>query len=187
MSSVFRAARRHSKGTLLAGLVAVAATVAGLYWFQPWKLWVDDRVNEALPGAMADKTEDQAPVKKSGKDRSNVTESGPATIASGQFRSLEHAAHGRALVLELPNGDRFLRFEDFEVSNGPDLKVYLSAAPASSDDDAFDEDFVDLGSLKGNIGDQNYVIPPGIDLAKYGSAVVWCRRFSVGFAVAPLT
>ncbi|MBA3431372.1 MAG: DM13 domain-containing protein [Actinobacteria bacterium] len=36
------------------------------------------------------------------------------------------------------------------------------------------------------MGDQNYLVPASIDLTQYRSAVVWCRRFSVGLAVAPL-
>jgi hypothetical protein len=73
------------------------------------------------------------------------------------------------------------------VSNGPDLRVYLSVLPAPDDWYVYDdEEFLDLGDLKGNIGSQNYLLPAGIDLEKWKSAVIWCRRFSVGFAVAPL-
>ena len=83
-------------------------------------------------------------------------------------------------------GRRYVRFEDFETSNGPALKVYLSAAPASGPGDGFDDRFVDLGDLKGNIGSQNYTIPAGVRLDRYRSVVVWCKRFSVPFAAAPL-
>jgi hypothetical protein len=79
-----------------------------------------------------------------------------------------------------------VRFEDFEVENGPDLRVYLSRADADAPQRELAGDFVDLGDLKGNIGDQNYLVPGSVDLTRYRSAVVWCRRFSVGFAVAPL-
>jgi|SRR5581483_6796200 len=83
-------------------------------------------------------------------------------------------------------GSRYLRFERFETSNGPDLHVYLSAAPAGGDGDAFDDSYVELGELKGNIGPQNYAIPTDLRLGDYRSAVVWCKRFSVAFAAAPL-
>jgi hypothetical protein len=46
--------------------------------------------------------------------------------------------------------------------------------------------FVDLGSLKGNIGDQNYEVPSNVDLSKYRAATIWCKRFSVNFGTAPL-
>jgi hypothetical protein len=103
----------------------------------------------------------------------------------GTFRAIDHDAAGKALLLEV-DGAHFLRFENFEVENGPDLRVYLSSAPASGDDSTFDDDFIDLGGLKGNIGNQNYRLPDDADLDRYRSAVVWCRRFSVGFAVADL-
>jgi hypothetical protein len=101
------------------------------------------------------------------------------------FRSLEHRTTGEAVVLTLADGTRVLRFEGFETSNGPDLRVYLSAG---SDDSSFGreygEDHVELGVLKGNVGDQNYNIPAGTDLSRYRNAVVWCKRFGVGFGVA---
>ncbi|MGH2729625.1 MAG: DM13 domain-containing protein [Actinomycetota bacterium] len=190
MSPLLGPVRRHPRTAVMVGAGAVVALVAVLLWFQPWKLWVDDRVNEAVPGSVeaeADEPDQEQPSPADDTAHGPIRPAGPTTIASGEFRSLEHTTEGRALVLELPNGDRFLRFEDFETSNGPDLKVYLSSAPASSDDDAFNDDFVDLGTLKGNVGNQNYAIPPDVDLKEYASAVVWCRRFSVGFAVAPLT
>jgi hypothetical protein len=112
---------------------------------------------------------------------------GPVEISRASFRSLEHTTTGQAIVTELPDGSRVLRFEGFETSNGPDLRVYLSAG---SSDAAFGreygEDYVELGRLKGNIGNQNYQVPAGTDLAKYRNAVVWCKRFSVGFGVATL-
>jgi hypothetical protein len=85
-------------------------------------------------------------------------------------------------------GERFLRFEDFETSNGPDLLVYLSSKTPSGTDDwhGYDQDFVDLGPLKGNVGNQNYRIPADVDVDRYSTAVVWCRRFEVGFAAATL-
>ena len=109
-------------------------------------------------------------------------------ILDGGFLSLEHESRGIARVLEDADGKRFLRFEEFETSNGPDLLVYLSAKEPSGPDDwhGYDADFVDLGPLKGNVGNQNYEIPAGVDLEKYSTAVVWCRRFEVGFAAARL-
>lgn len=92
-----------------------------------------------------------------------------------------YSTEGRAVVLGNGTGQRFLRFEDFETNNGPDLNVYL----VNSSDDGV-SDFVDLGDLKGNIGDQNYEIPPEVDLANYDRVVIWCVRFGVGFGSASL-
>jgi hypothetical protein len=108
------------------------------------------------------------------------------TLSEGAFRSYEHTSAGRARVIALADGRRYVRFERFETSNGPALKVYLSAAPASGPSGSFDDRFVDLGDLKGNIGSQNYAIPGDVDLASYRSVVVWCKRFSVPFAAASL-
>jgi len=107
--------------------------------------------------------------------------------ASGSFIDRSHPTEGSALVLGDGSGQRFLRFEDFRTDNGPDLNVYLSAAPPDASAGEFDNDFVDLGDLKGNVGSQNYEIPAGLDLDHYSTVAIWCVRFSVVFGVAELT
>lgn len=100
------------------------------------------------------------------------------TIASGAFSgSSRYDIVGDALVLNNGTEQRFLRFENFEASNGPDLKVYLRAANG---------DFVSLGALKGNIGSQNYEIPVEVDLSVFSTVQVWCERFGVEFGFADL-
>jgi hypothetical protein len=94
---------------------------------------------------------------------------------------------GGATVYELEDGTRTLRLEPFESTNGPDLYVYLTAADHADDDPALDADHVDLGELRGNIGNQNYAIPDDVDLAAYDTVVIWCRRFSSSFGAADLT
>jgi hypothetical protein len=172
----------------VAALITVGLILFVLVWFQPQKLFLDQRVDETLPGAPAGSTDvEGAPAERpASTGQAPASEPELVTLASGPFQSLEHATGGRALILEEADGTRFLRFEDLETSNGPDLHVYLSEVPASDDWYAYGERFVDLGKLKGNIGDQNYEIPAGVNLSKYRSAVIWCKRFSVGFAVAPL-
>lgn len=91
-----------------------------------------------------------------------------------------HNAEGTARVLNLEDGSAVLRLEDFKVTNGPDLYVYLSADEGASD-------FVDLGRLKANAGNQNYELPSGTDLSKYDNVVIWCKAFSVYFGGAQLT
>jgi hypothetical protein len=144
-----------------------------LLYFEPQALFVDDKGDEALPTATA---------QQSGTDS---RAGAPQRLARGPFRGLAHDASGTAVLIEA-GGTRYLRFEDLDVSNGPDLKVYLSPAPSSSEEGAFDDRIVNLGDLKGNIGNQNYEIPADVDLDRIRSAVVWCERFGVGFAVAPL-
>ena len=122
------------------------------------------------------------------------TETEPATTqpeiiveASGSFIDRSHPTEGSAVVLGDGSGQRFLRFEDFRTDNGPDLNVYLSAAPPDAPAGEFDNDFVDLGDLKGNVGSQNYEIPVGLDLDHYSTVAIWCVRFGVVFGVAELT
>ena len=109
------------------------------------------------------------------------------TLAEGSFIPLgRYSGEGVALVLNDGSEQRFLRFENFSTDNGPDLRVYLTDSDAAADQGTFDDDFVDLGELRGNIGDQNYEIPPDVDLAVYDTVVVWCVRFSTGFTAADL-
>ena len=104
----------------------------------------------------------------------------------GAFRSLGHPTSGRAEVLDLGDGRRFLRLVDLRTSNGPDLFVYLSVTPANGQRDTFDDNFVSVGRLQGNQGNQNYEIAAGVDLRRYRSVVIWCRRFTYAFGAAPL-
>ncbi len=100
----------------------------------------------------------------------------------GSFVGRAHPTSGNALVLGDGTGQRFVRFEEFETDNGPDLNVYLVNSSASGI-----EDFVDLGDLKGNIGDQNYQIPADTDLDVYDTVLIWCVRFSSPFGEATLS
>jgi Electron transfer DM13 len=90
-----------------------------------------------------------------------------------------HDAQGIAKVIPIEDGGNVLRLEDLVVTNGPDLYVYLSTDKRASD-------FVNLGRLKANIGNQNYLIPSGTDITKYDTALIWCRAFSVLFGSAEL-
>jgi hypothetical protein len=186
----------HPGRTGIVALVLVALLAASLYWFEPQALFLDDKVDEGIPqvapGAAAGAEPDAAFEDEDEKVEGEISgegpePEGPTTLAEGHFRSLAHEGSGRAVLLELADGSRYLRFEDFEVENGPDLRVYLSTAPSDSPDDGvFNEDYVDLGGLKGNVGNQNYRVPGDVRLSRYESVIVWCRRFSVGFAVAPI-
>jgi len=90
--------------------------------------------------------------------------------------------------IRLADGTRVLRFTDFKTSNGPDVHVYLVAADDATDNESVTKaGFIDLGSIKGNIGDQNYTLGPDVDLSKYRAVSVWCKRFSVNFGAAPLS
>ena len=109
-------------------------------------------------------------------------------LAKGDFRGLAHETKGAATVHQLGEGKRVLRLTNFETSNGPDVHVYLVAAEVAKDNATVKQaGFIDLGSLKGNKGDQNYDIPSGLDLAKYRAVTIWCHRFNANFGTAPLS
>jgi hypothetical protein len=150
------------KVTLLVLIIAVAGA---WYAFRPERLFINQRVNEQFPTASAANNQ----------------------LAAGQFHSGAHETKGMATVLQLADGKKTLRLTNFATSNGPDVHVYLVAATDAKDNDSVTKaGFVDLGSLKGNIGDQNYELPANADLAKYRAVTIWCKRFSVNFGTAPL-
>ena len=155
----------------IVGLVVVGAI--GWYLFRPELLFVNQRVNETLTA--------QAPP-------GSAESEAPAALFAGAFHSVAHETKGTVTVHRLPDGTRVLRLTEFATSNGPDVRVYLIAAPDAADDEAVKKaGFVELGKLKGNQGDQNYDIPAGLDLNRYRAVTIWCRRFGVNFATAPLT
>ena len=92
-----------------------------------------------------------------------------------------HAGRGTATVVRR-NGKRVLTFTRFDVDPGADVRVYLTPGDGRDVDDR-----VELGSLKGNVGDQQYTVPPGADLRRYSTVVLWCRPFTVRIATAPLS
>jgi len=146
-------------------LVLIVAGFGAWYAFRPERLFIDQRVNEQFPTASAAGNQ----------------------VASGQFHSGKHETKGSATVFQLADGKKTLRLTNFQTSNGPDVHVYLVAAQDAKDNDTVtNAEFLDLGSLKGNIGDQNYEWPASADLAKYRAVTIWCKRFNVNFGTAPL-
>jgi hypothetical protein len=117
-----------------------------------------------------------------------MPDSQPQTLRQGSFNQIDliHGAEGTATLYQLADNSRIVRFENFRAQNGPDLHVYLvkNANPASSAD--LGDDYIDLGALKGNVGNQNYAIPPEADLSQYQSVIIYCVPFQVVFSVASL-
>ena len=167
------------KTLLIAAGIVVAA--GAWYAFRPERLFINKVVNERFDaGAVASAGGAAKP--------DLAAAASPAAVAAGQFHSNAHETRGTATVYALPAGKRVLRLTNFRTSNGPDVHVYLVAAPDARDDATVKRaGFVDLGSLKGNEGDQNYDVPAGVDLTKYRAATIWCKRFGVNFGTAPLS
>ena len=177
------------------GIGAVAAAVVGWLafgYFGVQSLIIDEEVSEAGPvfeSGVGDEAQEivESDEFKEAMDEAaeNTTEVAEetmpgevVTLVQGSFTG--HTGHevvGNALVLNDGSEQRFLRLESFESTNGPDLNVYLRAS---------DGEFVDLGDLKGNIGDQNYKIPADTDLGRFNTVEIWCVRFSVLFGNAAL-
>ena len=152
-----------------AGLVVA---VIAWYAFRPELLFVNTTVSEAFPTPRAVSASDSA--------------SSPRQLASGAFKGYAHETKGDASIYQV-NGKRVLRLAKFETSNGPDVHVYLVAAPDAMDDATVKTaGFIDLGPMKGNKGDQNYEVPDNVDLTKYRAVTIWCARFNVNFGTAPL-
>jgi hypothetical protein len=172
-----------------AGLVAWLAF--GLFGIQT--LIIDDKVDEAGPVFDSGATPSGGPgttatTADAASSTSPATGTPPSVdqISEGTFVGRSHPASGRAVALS-DGTQTFVRFEEFETDNGPDLFVYLSrGVTADGPEGAFDDDFVDLGSLKGNIGDQNYELPADVDVSEFSTVVIWCRQFSVAFGAADL-
>ncbi|MFE6222432.1 DM13 domain-containing protein [Streptomyces sp. NPDC057854] len=190
--------RRTRKG-VRAGLgIAVAlAVAAGLVWFKPWALWVDETVNEALPTGAPSATGTTAPSPSGGTaptatagPSGSPAPTGPVTLAEGTFISHEHDTTGTAKVVRLTDGTHTLRLEGLDTSNGPDLRVWLSDSPVKPGKagwGVFDDGrYVNVAKLKGNKGDQNYPLPADVDWSAYPSVSIWCDRFDVSFGAATL-
>jgi len=156
-------------------IIGGAVVAVGIGWalFRPDLLLVNKTVNESFPGAAV--------------AQSASGNTGPRALSTGQFRGLAHKTDGTATIYEGADGKRTLRLENFATSNGPALHVYLVAAKDAPDNATVKKaGFIDLGALKGNKGDQNYTLPADVDLETYRTVSIWCARFGVNFAAAPL-
>lgn len=143
-------------------LLALVFGTAAWYWFRPERAFLDMRVSEAAPAEAL-------------------------VVASGEFVGQAHDGRGRAEILRLADGRHAVRFTRFETLNGPDLRVYLLGDTLVRGDKALvAAGYLDLGELKGNVGDQTYEIPDGTRIEDYRAVSVWCRRFGVNFTTAVL-
>jgi hypothetical protein len=183
--------RRTRRWMWLAGGAAVALAVFVLAWFEPHKLFIDERVDEAIPtvtsapGSSAPGSS-ATPSAEGGDTPATVPPAEPVERARGEFISLDHGTSGVARVLELADGRRIVRLEGLDTDNGPDLYLYLTTNDADGPEGGFDDDFVSLGRLKGNQGDQNYDVPGDTSLDRFGTVVIWCDRFDSAFGAADL-
>ena len=190
--------RKKAVWLSVGGVLLVVAVVA-LLLFQPWLLFIDDKVDEADDTGEVVGTASEGlsqTVFPSDQPSDPETDDAPKRVelAAADFIDAEHGTSGRAVIYLRDDGSRYLRLEGFETSNGPDVHVWITDQQSGGDcegcSDSWgiydDGDYVKLGSLKGNIGDQNYEIPGDADLGNMKSVVIWCDRFNVAFGTADI-
>lgn len=181
--------RRPGTGIALRGafVVALLASAFGFYWTSVRDVVVDEQVVAGVAASSLPAGRAAAATPAAGERSSAPRAEAPhvnVTVRTGAFESLAHQTVGTASVVRRPDGERILTLAGFRTDNGPDLRVYLVAGAV--DDNGDGEGSIDLGRLKGNVGDQQYTIPAGTDLARHATVVIWCRAFTVGFARAGL-
>src|SRR6185503_5899193 len=162
------------KKTIIAAIIIAAIVIpAAVYAAGP--LFINTTIDEAAPIASSDTTMDKDGDSMTGKPSEIVTKVAGMFVGVGDGI---HDAKGTATVIPADTGN-VLRLEEFRSTNGPDLYVYLSTDKGATE-------YVNLGRLKANMGNQNYDIPDGTDLSKYDTVLVWCQQFSVLFGSAEL-
>lgn len=145
----------------------VGFVTGNAFWYLASPLWIDREVNEELPAEFM-----------------------ATAVKEGRFRDADrsHKGEGRAQIMVSGAGTTLVRLTEFNVTNGPDLKVWLVKAPdPQSSEDVKQSEWISLGPLKGNKGDQTYIVPKDTDIDQYGSVVIWCEQFGVLFSPAMLT
>lgn len=198
----FIATRRRC---IVSGLIVLVVAVPALYlaWWLGSPLFIDEEIDEAFPLSSAavipagmSQAEAESMMAAAAEIEQQVDEvrtsamESAVAIKRGQFRDGDrfHSGTGSAAIYRLSDGAYVLRFEDFRVTNGPDLRVLISPHPdPESSGDATAEGYVELGELKGNVGPQNYFFPNGLEPDDFQSVIIYCKPFRVVFSVASLS
>ena len=166
MSAPARAPSRRRTMLLLGTTALVVVLAVAGYLFQPWRAVVDRTAAESAPVA-------------TGAAAASV-------LSSGELTSIAHGTTGTVTVQEAADGSRFLRIENLDTTDGPDVRVWLSDRDVADAGSAGDGAWLELGPLRGNKGSLTYPLPAGTEVEDYASVVLWCKRFAVAFGAAPL-
>jgi hypothetical protein len=157
-----------SRKKLILSLIGIPVLVGAWWAFRPEKLFINQKVNEAAPVSLS---------------------SEPEALYTGRLEGKAHPTSGRATIYKSADGRQYLRLSDFTTSNGPDVHVLLVRAEDKALEQEIvkgDLDHVELGTLKGNQGDQNYDLPATVDLNQYQGVAIYCERFHAIFGMAKL-
>jgi len=187
----------NRKNLITIGIVLAVLVAIPVGWYLLSPLWVNVEVDESFPAAPAPVSTEASMPEAEPTNAMATAMAEPDKVMEDEMPTVEMSVlsqgsfydigSGQALVYQLADGSRVLRLQDFEVDNGPDLHVYL--VPIDPVPDSVGVEIpgsVDLGKLKGNIGDQNYDIPADLDLSQFQSVVIWCQPFRVPFTAAAL-
>ncbi|CAN5624626.1 DM13 domain-containing protein [soil metagenome] len=186
-----------------AGAVVLMLAV-GAWAFEPWRAFTSSTIDEPLPTVAGATAAPEVPVEAppttppttlpttllTGQPKPSPSPTQPQVVelGSGDFVDAEHGTSGTATVIRLADGSRFVRLEELDSSDGPDLYVGLSDAPSGGSWGSYDDGrYVSLGKLKATNGNQNYEIPADVDLGGLQSVVIWCDRFNVAFGTAAVS
>lgn len=157
-----------SRNKWILALIGVPVLAVAWWAFRPEKLFINQKVSEAAPAALS---------------------SEPEPLYTGKLEGKIHQTSGRATIYKNKDGKEYLRLSDFTTSNGPDVHVILVRAEDKGLEQEIvkdDLERVELGTLKGNQGDQNYDLPAALDLNQYQAVAIYCERFHAIFGVARL-
>lgn len=183
--------RQRRRPLLILGAVGLLVLAAGLAVFKPWLLLVDVEVDDEVPVVAA--AAPSAPGGEDGAADPAAAQQDPGAavvVSSGTFISHEHETSGTASIVRHPDGSHQLVLEDLETSNGPDVRVWLSAGPVVEGRDGWftagQHEHLDVAAIKGNRGNQVYDLPEGFDPSVWPTVDLWCEDFSVSFGAAAL-
>lgn len=168
---------------VILGIVGVAVLLIGWWLISP--IFLDETVDEGLPPTSLDATVDEEGEAEEATEPSSSEDDGTAkefADLAGVFMDGEknYETSGNIQTIRAEDGV-YLRFEDFKTTNGPDLFVYLIQPEMETTEG------IRLGALKGNTGNQNYLIPEDVDFTQYTTVVIWCRAFDATFGTGELS
>lgn len=158
-------------------ITVTALIIVAISWWLISPLFLNETVDEALPPTTVETAVEE------NQESSETMEETPSQMdVAGVFMNGDknYETSGKISSIETEDGT-YLRFEDFETTNGPDLFVYLTKPGMETSEG------IRLGELKGNTGNQNYLVPADVDLSEYNTVVIWCRAFSTMFGTGELT
>jgi hypothetical protein len=184
-------------------VIVVAAPIAGFGWWLLSPLLLDKTVEEEFPfahsatvpdgmsrGEIEDTMATMAKMDSPMEDAMPHRMAEAVALKTGQFKDADraHRGSGTATIYRLPDGSHMLRLEILKVTNGPALVIILSPHPnPDNSGQVRQEGHVELAKLKGNIGNQNYPLPDGVDPCSFNSVIIYCKPFKVIFSIAPLS